>query len=33
MILILILVPALVVGAAYLTWIKDWKDGVNIKEK
>ena len=22
---------AIVVGAAYITWAKDWKEGINIK--
>jgi len=31
MLLVLILVPALVVGTAYWTWRKDWKEGINVK--
>lgn len=29
--LVLVFCAVVVIGAAYLTWLKDWKDGVNVK--
>ena len=29
--LVIIICTAMVLGAAYLTWAKDWKEGVNVK--
>ncbi len=31
--LYIILFAAIVLGAAYYTWIKDWKEGINIDKK
>lgn len=29
--LIIVICTALVLGTAYLTWAKDWKEGINVK--
>jgi len=29
--LVIVVCTAMVLGAAYITWAKDWKEGINVK--